>query len=1168
MGAAMAVAGAKTAADAAAAAVAGVMGMQDADAASFATASAKAQEARDAHNAGIAAQAVADSATDPEVAESAEDTAQAAQTAAMAARAAAETAAGMVRTAHQMQEEEQRQRDQMAIAAARLAATAAATAAEMSAGAADDAVDGVMSMRGADAASFSQARTAAQAAEGYSRAAVAAAAVAATATTPEAAQAAQRDAETARDNAADALMDAEMYAGMVTDAHDLQQENMMRVMVAQEEADKAAEAAKKAADDAIAAVAAVMAGGAADPVSFAKAEAARETAKQKNDEAQAARERAHAPMVSPGDAEMARMDAEMARDDAMDAFNDATMYSEIVGEKHGAEQAAVTAQEHADAAAAKVTEAENATMDGSHSVNLGRAQAEAAVAQRDADAARLAADLAKAQPTAAEARQYKSVAEAARDRAATATRISGIYADLVIEAGEGIDNETQRMADVTAARTRAKGSYETADGDAKKAEAAADEAEATSPGSPGAMAARTAATAARTAANNAKMAHDAIMDDMTKDEADKYAGMAATEAGNANSSYMTAKTENDAVQTAAAAAKELQRQRDIAGAKTAAGVAVAAALKAKNDAEADAMAAETARDDAEKAYNKAMAARRDSDNAKMQYEAAKTAATDARTAADAANTAYMAAKLAADGIDDEGTGDAAKMAQMTAETEQGKAQTAANTADMERMAAETAMGEAEKYAEMHVLRLFMAANGAHVDDDETTMAVNEKDAHVASVGAAMAAIAAATNGDQAASTTVTDTWPGDTVDNPATDPDEFAEGMRTMTVNVAGATEIVAELRASRAATDLNNDGDTTDDGEAQIIQTARKIADLGRFQGYEFWENDDDATTNTDRARAILFTNKQKGMDSVLAVTAATARSATAVVITTASELAKVTSTGTTITGVEWTPSGDTAPLTGTLTCPANTACDITLGADGAVSEISGYTFTGSRAAVEAVTAAVATENNNYLAFGLWLEESDDGTTDTFGAFAVGGTDYAVNVQNAVTGTATYTGRAAGAHHKTGEGVNWFHGDASLTANFGAIDTDAERGTTPPADTSPGTISGEISNIQVNGGEMMSDSIVLRQAQLTDGTATFNGNARMGAGEIQADDTVEYPYNGTWSGSFYGATADDDGTADVNESVTAPLAAAGTFGVTMTEGTGDDAVTESFVGAFGAHKQ
>ena len=140
---------------------------------------------------------------------------------------------------------------------------------------------------------------------------------------------------------------------------------------------------------------------------------------------------------------------------------------------------------------------------------------------------------------------------------------------------------------------------------------------------------------------------------------------------------------------------------------------------------------------------------------------------------------------------------------------------------------------------------------------------------------------------------------------------------------------------------DLNDDGDTTDPNEEARIQTAKEIAGLGDFQGYDLWENDNDAATDTDRARAILFTDKQKGDDSVLAVTAATARSVVGEAITTATELSNVHSSGRTITGVTWTPSGE-APLTGTLTC--GDTCDITLGADGAVTAIEGYTFTGSR--------------------------------------------------------------------------------------------------------------------------------------------------------------------------------------------------------------------------------
>ena len=170
--------------------------------------------------------------------------------------------------------------------------------------------------------------------------------------------------------------------------------------------------------------------------------------------------------------------------------------------------------------------------------------------------------------------------------------------------------------------------------------------------------------------------------------------------------------------------------------------------------------------------------------------------------------------------------------------------------------------------------LFLAANGAHVVDLESTMNVNEKAAHVTSVGAAMAVIAAAASGNQAASTTGTATYPGDTVENPTTDAEEFMAGMFSFTVNVAGTTPIVSELRASKEATDDNNDGDMTDPGEPSRIQTARMIGDLGTFQGYDLWEDDGDATTETDRARAIVFTNKQQGDDSKLARDGGAARS------------------------------------------------------------------------------------------------------------------------------------------------------------------------------------------------------------------------------------------------------------------------------------------------------
>ena len=896
---------------------------------------------------------------------------------------------------------------------------------------------------------------------------------------------------------------------------------------------------------------------------------------------------------TPEAAQAARARAEQAQKDAEAALANAMMFADAVtaakteADRIAQEELDRQEQERiAQENAMKISDAQDAARMASEAASVAAMAAATALEtlQADADAtanqlvtattAKIAADAAARD--AADA--YAAAMSADTVEAAESARDDAQMAQMVAEAQKGIidgfnmanqgdrDDQTaedERMQAVTDARSAAMQSYMDADADATKAEAAADEAEATAPGSPGAIAARAAATAARNAADAAKAAHDAIMDDMTKDQADAEAEKAATAAGNANSSYMTAKAENDSIQNSEAVVAERQRVRDIEDAKEAAETAMDAAKTASDAASDAADDAETARDNAEAALDRARAARTDSTTAEAEYEKAKEAAEMARSAANDAEAAYEAAKMAAEGIDDDGLATAAETAQMTAETEQGKAETAKGTADTQKTAAETAEDAAETAAGTHVLELFKAANGAHVTDVESTEA-DEKEQHANNVGAAMAHAAAAAGGAQATGATNAATftaggaltaaavWPGDTVDDPSTAAtNEFTEGTLSINIGVNGGGALPFELRATRAAIDLNSDGDTDDPGEsAAITQSAKKIADLGVFDGYEIWENADATDTTREGARVIVFTNKQKGGDSVLEVSVVGGARSTTGQAVTAAELSNVRSTGTTITGVTWTPSGE-PPLTGTLSC--STGCSITLGADGAVSAITGYTFTGSRAAVEAVSAAAATEDNDYLMFGLWLDENDDSTTDAFGAFAVGGTGYAVGAQAAVTGTASYSGVAAGAHHKTGEGVNWFNGDASLTANFG----DA---------TAPGTISGQISNIRVNGGAAMSTPIYLGQAALADGTATFNGAAFMG--EPTAPGASTHEFDGTWSGSFFGATVNDPDTADVDESVTAPLAAAGTFGVTKSTGTGDDMVVESYVGAFGAHKQ
>ena len=270
------------------------------------------------------------------------------------------------------------------------------------------------------------------------------------------------------------------------------------------------------------------------------------------------------------------------------------------------------------------------------------------------------------------------------------------------------------------------------------------------------------------------------------------------------------------------------------------------------------------------------------------------------------------------------------------------------------------------------------------------------------------------------------------------------------------------------------------------------------------------------------------------------------------------------TYTGVTWTPSGE-APLTGTLSCPEGTVnCDIQIDADGDITALEGYVFTGSREAKAEVTAMTAeqqaTANADYLVFGVWLREDTDGndTLDdpSFGAFARGGST--ARVVAAVTGMATYRGSATGVY-TAGDSVDYFQGNASLTANFGAPGTDTD----PAADDDEaGTITGMINGI-VAGGNAMDDVIYLNDDGTPDdgnivADGTFNGDARMGTATT-VDAVTTYTHNGSWSGQFFNGTADD-------ESQVAPGSVAGTFGVTGTVGEGDDAVTRSYVGAFGAH--
>ena len=915
--------------------------------------------------------------------------------------------------------------------------------------------------------------------------------------------------------------------------------------MARTDAAMAAKTAEASASEAQDALDLVMEDAAADQASYDMAEAALEAAKTA---ARAAREASEAAdrATTSADAMKQKDIAQTERDKAAGALEDVQTYTGMVAQakmdadrksaeatkltdaQSAAQMAHDAAKKASDNAAAKVEE-----IKASKDLNTTTAAAFARAADAAADAAEALLDaiaantLAQAAMTSEEAEEHKAAVEEAKRAAEAAYMATMRFANVV--------SDEQRMATEKTDETRKLSEAQDAAGEA-------------------ATMARTAATDADTAATEAEnllgRTHPlAVKARTAADEAAKYAG----EAEAANKMAQAATTSEEANKHRMTAAEKLglankakgDADDDLAEAKLVdidnKTRAEAAALKAAQDAAKTAsdeakthyMAAMTKAGDARDrataarmAADKAMRARTDYKNADKYAKAAEEAAKAAETAEAAAmqakedaSTAYMNAMGAGMSTEAEGHRD-------TAIAEQGKAKDAAGTADTEYMAAKGASGEAIKAAGIHVLELFMRANAYDVPQDSGTT-VDDRKAETKMVGMAMATTAGAADGNQAGDNFIgSATWRADVMDDPTTEgTDESAGNGLMVSITVPGTTG---------SAIAVNTEGANAN------AKPMAKLDDDFKY-GFDIMVSGDGGA-NT---QVIAFTNKKPGKAAVTKVTEVTAKDATEVPVEGGMISKLGTKSGNEYTGVEFVPSGEdeTAPYMGSLTCPSpapTSGCTAETTADGFT--VAGYVFTGSRMAREAVTSADAVENNNYLMLGLWLNEMADGT-DTFGAFASGGTGYATTVAAGVTGTATYSGPAFGAHHKTGDGVNWFDGEAMLMADFGTA-------------TVAGTISGSISNISINGDDPISGSIRLGAAPLSD--ATFNGETSMGAQDGQGD----YAYNGTWSGSFFGQSAAVDADNDNNID-----AVAGTFGVTGTMGTGDDAITESFVGAFGAHK-
>ena len=790
--------------------------------------------------------------------------------------------------------------------------------------------------------------------------------------------------------------------------------------------------------------------------------------------------------------------------------------------------AKTAAMEAATAAGTAADAAEKAVMD--QEANKAADQASYAVATAAATLARTASDAAAAANTAAQAATTVAAAQAQRDMAqmkqleAEAERDKAVqYAAMVAEAQRLLDDATAEARALADAKDAAMMAADAARTAATNARAAADKvAELLGASSVTAMAADAAADAAEAAARAAEEASMRAQNDAASVDAMAEQQTAEDKQTEAELRLADAQELQRQAQAAHDAAAKQQEERDIAAARDAAKMYKEAAQGHYESAMGKAAMARERATAARAAANKAMRARTDYVNADRYADMAEMAADEAeaardavKTAAEAAAAAYMAAMAAMTSDEAEAERDKAMAANEAAAANH----TGQMGAEPKYMAAKAAAAKAEASAGMHVLGLFAAANAQDVTGDDA------KAAEIESIGAAMATAAAAANGEQiGAGNTFTATWPADTADDPSQDGDQSTQGILQVTATIGG-SQIVSDTMG----TDANGDGDFDDTGDT--APNAKKIAGIGDFvHGFDI---------SSEGTRVLAFTDRMQATAAVTAVTGITLDN----VLAEAAKIDKLgTKSGNTYTGVEYDDDGDanTPAVVGTLTCPSG-VCSLTVSGD-TVTVIDGYRFTGSRAAVE---AEEADPNDDYLLLGIWLDEAPGGA-DTFGAFADGGPGHAFMGGNvdALEGTATYEGKAVGAHHKTGMGINWFDADAMLTAKFGD-------------ETAAGTIEGTIDNIRVNGGEAMDDPIHLVETTIAAGANIFDGNAVKGMQSGVGQATHEF--NGTWSGGFFG---------DGAEATEHPMSVAGTFGVTRETGTGADTVIESYVGAFGAHKR
>ena len=628
---------------------------------------------------------------------------------------------------------------------------------------------------------------------------------------------------------------------------------------------------------------------------------------------------------------------------------------------------------------------------------------------------------------------------------------------------------------------------------------------------------------AQIAMENAKAAYDAAMAAETS-EAARAAQMDAEAA--------QADTEKYAgmIADAKAAAVEMTALEAERGKAMDAHVAAQTALAGVTEDEnlPDYVKAKAAADAAKAAYDAAKAA--GTSTMAMQYRMAAEAALadvqmyvalvsrieDARAAAQGALDAAKAALAGVEEIKDSDlashTRAADAVADAEAANEMAKAATTADAAEAAQGDAEDARDNAVKYAGMVTAAKAKAdaeANAAAMKEAANKMAMTKEDAIKAEAGGEAAVLIRPFDSTTAFDVNTATSNYGISIDH--------KNGAASVTItdpgmNLSGDPKF--EMMNGKHVRTVGSETETIvvhTDIEAPVATA------FGRVHALTAGDDPDTTVTDNTRIEGTYISANLAHVDLGIATPAKGG--------TTDVEFAQ--DDANTLTTNEGNHRGRFDGAMGTYNC-ASADCEATVNDEGVTTTLVGtWTFTPDAG------VTVDVDDDDYLHYGFWVKSSvTDGVMsyDAVQTFAGSSLDANTDVSS-VTGTATYEGNAADVYtHDTIDdvgdvdvvGAGTFTADVSLTANFGG---------TSVAEDDQNTVSGEVTNFMLSGGQTNNWKLSLSDGAIAAGVITGTG----------------------WSGQFHG-------TGSATDATVAPPVVVGEFNGTFVNG--------EVAGAYGARKQ